>query len=73
MLAYHFSMRDSGTELELLGYDAFESDTGAIAFGQQIIDDLVREAPEQYFGWTMEIAEGTRNVANISFTKGSVV
>jgi hypothetical protein len=68
MLQYHFSIRDSGTELEELGFDGFDSDTGAIAFGKQVIEDLMCNEPEQYFGWIMDIAQGVRAVASISFS-----
>jgi hypothetical protein len=67
MFPYQFSIRDGGIELEVLGYDAFDSDAGAIAFGKQVINDLKRNEPEQYFGWTMDIAQDKRTVASIPF------
>jgi hypothetical protein len=68
MLPYHFSIRDRGTELEELGFDAFDSDAGAIAFGNRIIEDLLRDESKQYFGWIMDIVQGARAVASISFS-----
>jgi hypothetical protein len=68
MLPYHFSIRDRGTELEALGYDAFDSDAGAIAFGRQVIEDLTRDGPEHYFGWIMDITQAARSVASIPFS-----
>lgn len=68
MLQYHFSIRNSGTELEELGFDGFNSDAGAIAFGKRVIEDLMRNDPEQYFGWIMDIAQGVRAVASIPFS-----
>jgi len=68
MLQYHFSIRDSGTELEELGFDGFDSDAGAIVFGKRVIEDLMRNDPEQYFGWIMDISQGIRAVASIPFS-----
>jgi hypothetical protein len=67
MFPYQFSIRDGGIELEVLGYDAFDSDAGAIAFGKQVINDLMHHEPEQYFGWTMDIAQDKRTVVSIPF------
>jgi hypothetical protein len=68
MLPYHFSIRDRGTEMEELGFDAFDNDAGAIAFGKRIIEDLLCDESKQYFGWIMDIAQGARTVASLPFS-----
>jgi hypothetical protein len=68
MLPYQFSIRDRGTELEELGFDAFDSDAGAIAFGKQVIEDLLHDESTQYFGWIMDITQGARAVVSIPFS-----
>jgi hypothetical protein len=67
MLDYHFSMHNSGTELEKLGSDTFDSDAEATAFGKLVIKDLLHDEPTRYANWTMEISEGARTIGSISF------
>ena len=67
MLDYHFSMHNSGTGLEKLGSDTFDSDAEATAFGKRVIKDLLHEEPTRYADWTMEISEGARTISSISF------
>jgi hypothetical protein len=67
MLPYHFSIRHSGADLEVLGFDAFDSDAGAIAFGRRVIEDLMCGEPGQYHGSIMDILQEKRIVASISF------
>jgi hypothetical protein len=46
---------------------ALADDGKALAFGRQVIRDLMREGAEQYAGWTMNVAEDERAVASIPF------
>jgi len=46
---------------------ALADDGKALAFGKQVIRDLVRDGAEQYAGWTMNVAEDERAVASIPF------
>jgi hypothetical protein len=68
MPAYRFVVRNSNaTEIEGLGGMALADDGKALAFGKQVIRDLMREGAEQYAGWTMNVAEDERAVASIPF------
>jgi hypothetical protein len=68
MPAYSFVVRNNdATELEGLGGMALADDGMALAFGKQVIRDLMREGAEQYAGWTMNVAQDERAVATIPF------
>jgi hypothetical protein len=68
MPAYSFVVRNNdATEIEGLGGMALADDDMALAFGKQVIRDLMREDAEQYAGWTMNVAEDERAVASIPF------
>jgi stage V sporulation protein SpoVS len=68
MLAYSFVVRNNGAaEIEKLGAMALANDGEALAFGQQMIRDLIREGAEQYAGSTVDIAQDERAVASIPF------
>jgi hypothetical protein len=68
MPAYSFVVRNNdSTEIEGLGGMALADDGKALAFGNQVIRDLMREGAEQYAGWTMNVAEDERAVASIPF------
>jgi hypothetical protein len=68
MPAYSFVVRNSdATEIERLGDMALPDDGMALAFGKQVIRDLMREGAEQYAGWTMNVAQDERAVATIPF------
>jgi hypothetical protein len=68
MPAYSFVVRNSdATEIEGLGDMALADDGKALAFGKQVIRDLMREGAEQYGGWTMNVAQDERAVASIAF------
>jgi hypothetical protein len=68
MPAYSFVVRNSNaTEIEGLGGMALADDGKALAFGKQVIRDLMREGTEQYADWTMNVAEDERAVASIPF------
>jgi hypothetical protein len=71
MPAYSFVVRNSdATEIEGLGSMGLADDGKALAFGKQVIRDLMREGAEQYVGWTMEVAQDERAVASIPFDGG---
>jgi hypothetical protein len=68
MPAYSFVVSSHGaTEIEGLGGMALADDGEALAFGKQVIRDLMREGAKQYAGWTMDVAEDERAVASIPF------
>jgi len=70
MPAYSFVVRNSdATEIERLGDMALADDGMALAFGTQVIRDLMREGAEQYAGWTMNVAQDERAVASIPFDR----
>lgn len=66
MAGYYFVIR-STKDTEDLGAMDFADDAEAVAFGKQIIRDLMDRAPKNYASWTMEIREGERTVRNVSF------
>ncbi len=67
MRAYSFAVRNGTTEIEKLGSMALANDDAALAFGEQLIRDLMREGAEQHAGWTMDVKEDERAVGSISF------
>jgi hypothetical protein len=68
MPAYSFLVRNNdATEIEGLGGMTLAGDGEALAFGKQVIRDLLREGTGQYAGWTMNVAEDARAVASIAF------
>jgi hypothetical protein len=66
MLTYHFAVH-SDTKMEDLGFMRLDGDNAAVAFGEQIIRDLLIEDHGKYTGWSMEINAGERLVATIAF------
>jgi hypothetical protein len=66
MIGYLFSLHND-TQVEKLGSMALYDDDAALAFGKQIIQDLLSKDDEHYSGWTVEITEGDRRVAAIPF------
>ena len=67
MSYYRFIARDNASQAVELGGMALENDDMARGFGANVIRDLIREAPSQHAGWTLEIARGNRAVAAIPF------
>jgi hypothetical protein len=66
MLPYRFELRNnSGRRVEDLGFMELVDDGEALAFGKQVIFDLVRE-DRNYAGWIMDIIEGKRPVATVA-------
>jgi hypothetical protein len=66
MIGYLFNVHND-TQVEELGSMALDDDAAAIAFGKQVIRDLLDKDEEHCSGWTLEIAEGDRHVASIPF------
>jgi hypothetical protein len=64
---YRFSLHYSDAASENLGGVALHDDDEALAFGKQMIRDLMHEDAEQYVGCTVNITEGERVVGGISF------
>lgn len=62
---YHFAMRVNGS-VERLGSIALRSDEDAIAFGKQVVQDLVRMYPEGYSGSALVITEHGRSVGRVT-------
>jgi hypothetical protein len=70
MPAYSFVVRNNdATEIEGLGGMTLADDGEALAFGDRVIRDLMREDAGQYAAWTMEVAEDERAVASIPFNQ----
>ena len=66
MIGYLFNLHN-GTQVEELGSMALVDDAAALAFGKQVIRDLLDKDDEHCSGWTLEIIEGDRRVASIHF------
>jgi hypothetical protein len=66
MLTYHFTLRNDGDRVDDLGFMGLADDGEALAFGKQVIQDLVH-GDRNYAGWIIEITEGERPVGNIPF------
>ena len=62
---YHFGMRINGS-VERLGSLALRSDEDAIAFGKQVVQDLVRQYSEEYSGAALHISESGRSVGHVT-------
>jgi hypothetical protein len=66
MIGYQFNLHND-TRVEELGSMALVGDDEALAFGKQVIRDLLDMDGEHYSDWTLEITEGDRRVASIRF------
>jgi hypothetical protein len=66
MAAYHFGIK-STQHAEDLGGMEFADDAAAVAFGNEVIQDLVSGPAKQHDDWTMEITEGERAVRSVPF------
>jgi hypothetical protein len=66
MLAYHFTLRNDGAQVDDLGFMGLADDDEALVFGKQVIRDL-KGGDRNYAGWIMDITEGERPVGNIPF------
>jgi len=68
MSYYCFMTRGHATKAdELLGTISLRDDAIACEFGTTIVRDLIREAPSEHAGWTLEIANRERSFASIPF------
>jgi hypothetical protein len=65
---YQFAL-DDGSGREDLGGMALTDDAEAIAFANQVINDLTRQA-DRSARWSMDITEGERIVGTIAFELG---
>jgi hypothetical protein len=68
VLVYSFSIRNrDGSDREVLGFTDLLNDYAALAFGNDLIRDMLRNNVDQYAGWMMDIAEGERDVCSVTF------
>jgi hypothetical protein len=68
VLVYSFSIHGGdGSDREFLGCIDLLNDYAALAFGNDVIRDMMRGNSEQYVGWKMDIAQDERAVRNIAF------
>jgi hypothetical protein len=66
MPLYRFALQGTFPIPDLEGTECSD-DEGALSFGVQVIRELMDGDPDQYNGWCMEISEGQRIVASLSF------
>lgn len=67
MVIYSFSIRNAdGSSREETGDIRLFNDHAALAFGNDVIRDMLHDNVDQYVGWTMDIAEGERAVCSIA-------
>jgi hypothetical protein len=65
---YSFSIRNGdGSDRETLGLADLPNDHAALAFGTDVIRDMLRDNVDQCVGWVMDIAEGERAVCSVAF------
>jgi hypothetical protein len=65
---YSFSIRSGdGSDRDTLGCIDLLNDYAALAFGTDVIRDMLRGNPDQYAGWMMDIAQDGRAVRSIAF------
>jgi len=68
VLVYSFSIRNGdGSDREVLGFIDLLNDDAALAFGNDVVRDMLRDTVDQYAGWMMDIAEGERHVCSVAF------
>jgi len=68
VLVYSFTIRSGdGGDWEPLGCTDLLNDDAALAFGNDVIRDMLRDNVDQYPGWSMDIAESGRAVCSIAF------
>ena len=68
MLVYRFSIHNGdGSDREVLGFTDLLNDYAALAFGNDVIRDMLRNNVDQYAGWMMDIAERERDVCSVAF------
>jgi hypothetical protein len=68
VLVYSFSIRHGDdSHGEVLGSTDLLNDYAALAFGNNVIRDMLLDNVDQYVGWVMDIAEGERVVCSVAF------
>lgn len=67
MPAYHFTLRDAAGHNEDLGFIDLRDDKEAIAFGQDVITDILHEGAAPYAESAMDITAGMRFVDALAF------
>ena len=68
VLVYSFSIRNGdGSDREVLGFIDLLNDDAALALGNDVVRDMLRDNVDQYAGWMMDIAEGERDVCSVAF------
>lgn len=68
VLVYSFSIRNGDdSDRAVLGFIDLLNDDAALAFGNDVIRDMLRDNVDQYAGWMMDIAEGERDVCSVAF------
>ena len=65
MNIYRFFMHNPGGQVEELGFMPLLDDSEAVAFGETMVRDLVRENSSPYADSVVEVSEGGRTVSNI--------
>jgi hypothetical protein len=67
-MRYGFSMHNGdGSSREKHGAVTLRNDGAARAFGKRVIREMTSGNPEQYAGWTMDVASGERAVCSLPF------
>jgi hypothetical protein len=65
---YNFSIcSDDGDNWEVLGCTDLADDYAALAFGSDVIRDMLRGNSDQHAGWRMDITESGRAACSIAF------
>jgi hypothetical protein len=64
MNKYRFALQNSGTVIEELGVMALPNDDEALAFGQQVAQDLADDQDQQA-GVAVAVIKGARTVRSI--------
>jgi hypothetical protein len=68
VLVYSFSIRHGDdNDGAVLGCADLLNDHAALAFGNDVIRDMLRDNTDPYDGWMMDIAEGERDVCSVAF------
>ena len=66
MPAYHFAPRDDAGHNEDLGFIDLRDDEDAVAFGQEVIEDLLQMSDPKLVGSTLDITERKRQVDRLN-------
>jgi hypothetical protein len=67
-MMYSFSIRNGdGSVRENLGFMSLLNDYAALAFGNDVIRDMLPGNPDRHIGYAMEVTQGERTVCSIAF------